>query len=212
MVACSGYTSLLEQPANLQDRLPPYISSNESADVDYSLDGGTTFVTMLHWNSDMREPPTDMLPFPPELSGQSGVIFRFHYDDGESWAWWWEIDDVQVVGCIREGVILEPEYQSGIGFAGELLTYTLSLENCTMVTDTFDLEVSENTFPTCIEPITIENLPYVDVAQAEVSVQSWCDANYTDQTSITALGQSSGEFDTGFIATLASTEPLLGPA
>jgi len=74
------------------------ISANESADVDISLDGGGTWTNLLHWNSDHRGPLTQSVNLTP-FAGATGAIVRFVYDDGGSYAWWWEIDDVQVVSC-----------------------------------------------------------------------------------------------------------------
>jgi uncharacterized repeat protein (TIGR01451 family) len=74
------------------------ISANESADVDISLDNGGTWTNLLHWNSDHRGPLTQSVDLTP-FAGATGAIVRFVYDDGGSYAWWWEIDDVQVVSC-----------------------------------------------------------------------------------------------------------------
>jgi hypothetical protein len=74
------------------------ISSSESADVDISTNGGSSWTNLLHWNSDHSpygpgEAVTlDLSPY----VGNANCIVRFHYDSNGNWAWWWEVDDVRI--------------------------------------------------------------------------------------------------------------------
>ncbi len=74
------------------------LDTDEKADVDISLDGGATWVNLLHWAADHRGPLTQSVDLTP-FAGATGAILRFYYYDGAAFAWWWEIDDVQIVAC-----------------------------------------------------------------------------------------------------------------
>ena len=64
-----------------------------TADVDLSLDGGTTWTTLLHQTDSVRGPILQQLPI-PQAAGQANVQVRFHYTG--SFAWWWEVDNAFV--------------------------------------------------------------------------------------------------------------------
>ncbi|MCB8992130.1 MAG: VWA domain-containing protein [Ardenticatenaceae bacterium] len=65
----------------------------EIADVDVSIDGGTTWTNI--WRvSEVNYQGTLSLSVPQAI-GQSNVKFRFHYYDADD-AWYWQVDDVQV--------------------------------------------------------------------------------------------------------------------
>ncbi|WP_114907353.1 S8 family serine peptidase [Ornithinimicrobium murale] len=66
--------------------------SGEFADVDYSIDGGETWITVAHQQEDLRGPREDVFPM-PEAAGQSDVQVRFHMGDAD-YDWWWMVDDV----------------------------------------------------------------------------------------------------------------------
>ena len=64
------------------------------ADVDVSIDGGTTWETVLHQTTDVAGPREDVLPL-PMAAGEPDVQVRFHYYDA-TYDWWWQVDDVFV--------------------------------------------------------------------------------------------------------------------
>ena len=74
------------------------LSVNESANVDISVDDGASWINLLHWNTDHRGPLTQSVDL-TDYADTTGAILRFYYDDGGAYAWWWEIDDVQIVSC-----------------------------------------------------------------------------------------------------------------
>ncbi|MGD9961308.1 S8 family serine peptidase [Nocardioides sp.] len=69
-----------------------YNNLGDTADVDLSIDGGTTWETVLNQTTDVRGPREDSIQL-PSAAGQSAVQLRFHYYDA-AYAWWWEVDDV----------------------------------------------------------------------------------------------------------------------
>lgn len=88
-----------------------YISSyndigtgGDLADVDVSIDAGTTWINLLRWDEDHSpngpgEPVSlDLTPY----AGQSDVMIRFHYHVA-TYDWWWEVDHVRIRGCYIAG-------------------------------------------------------------------------------------------------------------
>lgn len=66
------------------------------ADVDLSLDGGSTWTTAWHRVADLRGPEQVVVPI-PQAAGKSQVRARFRYSETEFTAGgWWELDDVYV--------------------------------------------------------------------------------------------------------------------
>jgi subtilisin family serine protease/N-acetylneuraminic acid mutarotase len=95
-----------------------YNNLGDFADVDVSIDGGTTWTTVLHQTTDVRGPREDVLQL-PMAAGQANVKVRFHQYDAD-FDWWWEVDDVfvgnrtcdpvpggLVVGTVRNAVTRE---------------------------------------------------------------------------------------------------------
>jgi uncharacterized repeat protein (TIGR01451 family) len=169
------------------------------ADVDISLDGGGSWINLLHWAASHLGPLTEMVDLSP-YAGETGVIIRFHYADGGTWAWWWELDDIQVVSCGREGLFLEPDYRFQVGCPGEVLSYTLSLENCTAETDTFEFSADGNLWPTWLEPAEA-HLAWGEKADVTAYVQSTCGADGFDVATIEAVGATYAMSDTAVIET-----------
>ncbi|WP_345630807.1 carboxypeptidase regulatory-like domain-containing protein [Rugosimonospora acidiphila] len=67
--------------------------NGQTADVDVSVDGGTTWSNVWHHGSDaLREAHVD-IPL-PQAAGKSSVLIRFHFTG--SFGWWWELDNVFV--------------------------------------------------------------------------------------------------------------------
>ncbi len=69
-----------------------YRNLNSIAQVDVSVDGGSTWTTVWdHSGSDARGPAHYDVAL-PGAANQSSVQVRFHYTG--TWAWWWEVDNV----------------------------------------------------------------------------------------------------------------------
>ena len=66
----------------------------ERADVDVSVDGGTTWTNVWRATDNVRGPGPGPVPL-PTAAGQADVQVRFHYfRAGQDW--WWQVDDVFV--------------------------------------------------------------------------------------------------------------------
>ncbi|MFI7217290.1 S8 family serine peptidase [Micromonospora maritima] len=95
-------TSLVSPVVDLTGVSAPVIRFNQDynwlnsdrADVDLSLDGGTTWSNVLRQAADVRGPKVTEVPI-PQAANQSQVRVRFHYYDA-SWEWWWEVDNVLI--------------------------------------------------------------------------------------------------------------------
>jgi uncharacterized repeat protein (TIGR01451 family) len=177
------------------------LSASDSADVDISLDSGSSWINLLHWNFDVIGPHTEYVDLTP-FAGQTGVLIRFHYMDTGTSAWFWAIDDVQLVTCQRQGVFLEPDYQAQTACSGEIVSYDLSLENCTGGTDTFDLSSIGNNWLTWIEPISVA-LNHTEIATVTAYVESWCDVSPGSADLGTVLAQGTIATNTATIETAA---------
>jgi subtilisin family serine protease len=70
------------------------LGSGDSADVDVSTDGGTTWTTVWHQTADRRGPRVEEVPL-TAAAGSANAMLRFRYQGG--YAWWWQVDDVKVV-------------------------------------------------------------------------------------------------------------------
>ncbi|MEV5962069.1 S8 family serine peptidase [Kribbella sp. NPDC051952] len=64
----------------------------EKADVDLSIDGGTTWSNVAAQAADLRGVKEIAIP---QAAGKSAVQVRFHYYDA-SFEWWWEVDSVLI--------------------------------------------------------------------------------------------------------------------
>lgn len=69
--------------------------STESADLDVSADGGSTWTNVHHWNTDMRGPNLFTRDVTALLGGSTQAQLRYHYI-APGWDWWWEVDNVFV--------------------------------------------------------------------------------------------------------------------
>lgn len=70
---------------------------SDYADVDVSTDGGTTWTNLISWNSDQgsaANPVVETVALDSLAGDSSDVKIRFHYNDNNSWAWYWAIDDI----------------------------------------------------------------------------------------------------------------------
>lgn len=95
-------TSLVSPVVDLSGVTAPVIRFNQDynwlnsdrADVDLSLDGGTTWSNVLRQAADVRGPKVTQVPI-PQAAGQAQVRVRFHYYEA-SWEWWWQVDNVLI--------------------------------------------------------------------------------------------------------------------
>ncbi|MFJ2030694.1 carboxypeptidase regulatory-like domain-containing protein [Streptosporangium sp. NPDC087985] len=72
-----------------------YRALNGFANVEVSLDGGTTWTIVSNWTTASRRGPVlEELPI-PSAGGKSDVRIRFRHQ--ATWAWWWEVDNVSLV-------------------------------------------------------------------------------------------------------------------
>ena len=102
-------TSLVSPVVDLTGVTAPVIRFNQdfnqldddTADVDLSIDGGTTWTNVLRQETDVRGPKLTEIPI-PQAAGKAQVQVRFHYYDA-SYEWWWEVDNVLIgsqVTCV----------------------------------------------------------------------------------------------------------------
>ncbi|HEX3790843.1 MAG TPA: carboxypeptidase regulatory-like domain-containing protein [Pseudonocardiaceae bacterium] len=66
----------------------------QSADVDYTLDGGATWTNAWHQDVVSVRGPGQQSIALPGAAGQSAVQVRFHFTG--NWGYWWELDNVFV--------------------------------------------------------------------------------------------------------------------
>jgi subtilisin-like proprotein convertase family protein len=71
-------------------------SGKETADVDMSLNGGTSWVNLWKRQVAVREPVA--IDIPSSVVGNTNVVFRFHYYSSVKNERWWQVDDVEIVG------------------------------------------------------------------------------------------------------------------
>jgi subtilisin family serine protease len=95
-------TSLVSPVVDLTSVTTPVIRFNQDfrflgtnkADVDLSLDGGTTWTNVLRQTASTRGPRVTEIAI-PQAAGQARVQVRFHYYDA-AFDWWWEVDNVLI--------------------------------------------------------------------------------------------------------------------
>ena len=97
-------TSLVSPLVDLSAVTAPVIKFNqelnwlggEKADVDLSIDGGSTWTNVATQAADLRGSKEIAIP---QAAGQSAVKVRFHYYDA-SYEWWWEVDNVLIGSAV----------------------------------------------------------------------------------------------------------------
>ncbi|MFC7547276.1 S8 family serine peptidase [Plantactinospora sp. GCM10030261] len=96
-------TDLRTPPLDLSGASAPLLRFNsdwravgisDTADIDVSVDGGETWVNVWHQTSSRRGPRVEEVPLTP-AAGDSDALVRFRFQG--TFAWWWEVDNVQVV-------------------------------------------------------------------------------------------------------------------
>ena len=77
-----------------------YRSLGDNADVDVSIDGGSSWTNVLAQTSDARGPRQVTLDITAIAAGESDVKARF-YNYNAAWAWWWQVDNILLgsAGC-----------------------------------------------------------------------------------------------------------------
>lgn len=128
--------SFTGQPNPVVDFRTDYKSfGGQTADVDYSIDGGTTWINAWHTttsvNGEVRAPM-------PEAAGKSGVLVRFHFVG--KFGYWWQLDNVTIGGIaltvINGGLIAGTvtDANTGDGIVAATVTNTAKpAENATTV-------------------------------------------------------------------------------
>jgi uncharacterized repeat protein (TIGR01451 family) len=69
--------------------------------LDVSTDSGSNWTNLFHQNTDDPSMTAGVLrEF--DLSAYAGetIILRWHYDDEDGWAWWWQIDNVSITALV----------------------------------------------------------------------------------------------------------------
>ncbi|MEH1169576.1 S8 family serine peptidase [Micromonospora sp. CPCC 205539] len=70
------------------------VGVSDTADVDVSTDGGSSWTNVWHQTDSRRGPRVEEVPL-DTAGGAAAVQVRFRFNG--TFAWWWEVDDVQVV-------------------------------------------------------------------------------------------------------------------
>ncbi|MEO3742781.1 S8 family serine peptidase [Plantactinospora sp. B5E13] len=70
------------------------VGVSDTADVDVSTDGGTTWTNVWHQTVSRRGPRVEEIPL-DAAAGAAEVRVRFRFKG--TFAWWWQVDNVQVV-------------------------------------------------------------------------------------------------------------------
>ena len=72
-----------------------YHLGNSRADVQISADGGATWTEVWNAEASARGPATVSIDL-AEYADSTEFQVKFHYADNGSWAWWWQVDNVQI--------------------------------------------------------------------------------------------------------------------
>ena len=67
--------------------------------LDFSVDGGTTWTNLISWDEDHRGPLMVTQPF--AAANQANTVLRWNYINA-TWDWWWQVDSVEVTACQGE--------------------------------------------------------------------------------------------------------------
>jgi len=117
-------------------------SESGDAYTDISTNGGTSWITMLHWKEDQSPygPGTNVVLnlSASNYVGYADTIIRFRYV-APGWHYWWEVDDVTVYEDTPD-VGLEPSEQSDWKRPGPpAVSYQLTVTNKMYTDDSFNL-------------------------------------------------------------------------
>ena len=130
-----------------------YYSSGQAevADVDVSVNGAAgPWTNVWRKTASYRGPVTEAVDISAIAAGHDNVMLRFHYYNAV-WEYWWEVDDVQLGQCVRQGSapIVTPA-PSQAGDPGVELTYALTVSNTDTVSHTFDVAPLNASWPTTV--------------------------------------------------------------
>jgi hypothetical protein len=75
-------------------------TTSDVANLDFSIDGGTTWANLISWNEDHRGPLQVIQTFAAD--NQANTRLRWNYTNA-TWDWWWEVDEVVVTACQPTG-------------------------------------------------------------------------------------------------------------
>ncbi len=105
---CDGFvtddTSLITPSIDMTGVANPFVSfateyvtcCGQIGDVDYSIDGGTTWTTVIHRTDADGQlfGPATLQAGLPGAANQADVRVRWRYQG--NFAWWWQVDDIQI--------------------------------------------------------------------------------------------------------------------
>ncbi len=74
-------------------------TGDDLGDLDFSVDGGTTWTNLISWDADHRGPLMVTQPF--AAANQANTVLRWNYINA-TWDWWWQVDSVEVTACQGE--------------------------------------------------------------------------------------------------------------
>ena len=176
----------------------------------FQVNASLTDVGWLLWWNDWWEPYGDIAPgatanslgryeFDVPSNIQPGTVITF---DLNTWArngWWFET----FTETVPHAVLLEPPAQSGGGDPGDTVTYTLTVENYTGATDSFDLSLTGNSWTTNASPDPTGNIADGASKQVAVTVQIPGTATEGDRDTVTvqAMGVTNPSFTDSAVIT-----------
>lgn len=133
----------------------------------------STYVELAEFDVDVLDWTMRMVEIPAAYSGQQ-IYIAFRYAGDYSSEWY--VDDVQLVGCAKSGLLFGPDFQGGDAYCpGTAVPYNLVLENCTGAPGDFDLTATGNSWLTSVVPSNV-SLPFGGLAAVTATVEVPCDA------------------------------------
>jgi hypothetical protein len=167
----------------------------EVADVDVSTSGGVgPWTNVWRKTADYRGPKTEAVSLTAIAGGQANVMLRFHYYNAV-YEYWWEVDDVQLGQCnpptIGSAPIVWPAMAAQSGYLGTVVTYNLNISNTDSVSQTFDVLIDHNAWPTAAStPIGSVAAQSAQPFTVTVAIPGNAAAHSTDAATITLRAQS----------------------
>ncbi len=130
--------------------------NNEKGDIDIRIDGGP-WQNVANFTSDITYNIVDagrevVVRLPSSVDYQSNVQIRWRYYDAND-ELFWGIDDVKLIGTMIATdyyVQLFPSFQTSGGQIGDTTSYMKKVKNIGLLSDSYDLSVSNNSWTTTI--------------------------------------------------------------